>query len=575
MKTIRTNRRGSPWIIMGIAIIIHCAFFAGSSKAQTSLSSGDLIFTGYNSDGNDSFSIILLKDIAPGTVIRFTDNGWDGTALQTGETEIVYTNTTGRTIYATTQITFVGTTAVYSRSAVSAGTVTGTALSLDSDGDQIFAYQGSAASPSFIAGIHANVELTFVPVTAMVTSVVDWDGSSGTVNKSRLVGTGLTAMNGALFLRDTNILNISISERDNWRLSCGSINISIDILNILSASLLIGNWVFDDGTAYGPCAPICLVTSTLWDGNSWSQGAPSSTLDANIYSTTSPGSFTCQNLMITSGATLAVNSGNTVNVYANLTNSGSGLSGTGKITFNHSGRDTLLGNNISFGGVIGVSSGTTLVTNGKLTITNGGSLLHGSGTVDGGGSVSGVVTISKSINPVDGWRQMALPVQASIDDFEDGLNTFIRTHTPANEINVYWWDASVRGGSTNNVANGWTSALASDNELKGYAIYLANNGIHNFSTTISIQGNVKEGDQVSGLGYTFDTGGDSSTAIQRGWNLIPNPYPSNLDITNLLADANFDPTYKAVHIWDVNVGQYKAINVSGLTNYQTSGGSIF
>jgi hypothetical protein len=46
-------------------------------------------------------------------------------------------------------------------------------------------------------------------------------------------------------------------------------------------------------------------------------------------------------------------------------------------------------------------------------------------------------------------------------------------------------------------------------------------------------------------------------------------------VYNLINDANFGPTYKAVHIWDQSVKQMRALNQSTIENYNTTGGSVF
>ena len=58
-------------------IALFCAVNFGFG--QTTLAAGDIAITGVNSDGTDEFSFVLLKDIVSGTVINFTDNGWQNT----------------------------------------------------------------------------------------------------------------------------------------------------------------------------------------------------------------------------------------------------------------------------------------------------------------------------------------------------------------------------------------------------------------------------------------------------------------------------------------------------------------
>lgn len=569
MKAAKNSPRFLPWLAFVFFLVPHYMV-----KAQTTLSAGDIAFTGYNSDGNDSFSIILLKDIEPNTEIRFTDNGWNGSALLTGETEIVYTNTTGNTIYTRTELTLCGTSIVFSKTSISAGTISGSALSLDDNGDQIFIYQGSSSSPSFIAGIHTNAELAGIfPLQSITTNSTDWDGSSSTPNKSKLSGTGLTAGTSAVFLYDPSLLNITHPEEDNWRFDCTDISGSISDLR--SACFTRSNWNHSNLSVFDPCSPNCTITSTTWNGTSWSHGSPTSSIDATVYSDIST-DFSCSDLTIGTGANISVPSGKSITVNGDLINNGIGIYGGGDLIFTGSGSFSISGDSLYLSCLVYLESGTTLSTNGLLVLNDEASLMHGTSAPGGGGSISGNVTIRKRIESSSNeWRQFSLPVSSTVDDFESGLNTLVSNHSNSSEINVYYWDATVRSGSSNNVANGWTTASSSDDESKAYIIYMASNGAHNFEDTVSISGTVFEGDKVVDLEYTFDPGGDSSSAIQRGWNFIPNPYPSNIDITTLLQDGNFGPTYKAVHVWDAGSGQYKAINISGLTNYNTNGGSVF
>lgn len=105
--------------------------------SQTVLTPGDVAILAFNGDDPDAISWVPMVDLAAGTQIKFTDNGWNGTALTTTEGTLTWT----------------------ASSAVAKGTVmalTITGISLGTTGDQIFAYQGAATSPSFIFGLSTN-----------------------------------------------------------------------------------------------------------------------------------------------------------------------------------------------------------------------------------------------------------------------------------------------------------------------------------------------------------------------------------------------------------------------------------
>ena len=96
----------------------------------TVLTVGDIAVVQYNSGTTDSFSFIFARDVEAGTVVNFTDNGWLAAGgFRPGEGTVTYTAPT----------------------AIAGGTViTLTGLNLDDAGDQIIAYQGTAASPTIL-----------------------------------------------------------------------------------------------------------------------------------------------------------------------------------------------------------------------------------------------------------------------------------------------------------------------------------------------------------------------------------------------------------------------------------------
>src|SRR5687767_13132408 len=51
----------------------------GSGYGQTDFAPGQIMFTGYDSDDPDAFSIVILLDVVAGTDIYITDRGWSNT----------------------------------------------------------------------------------------------------------------------------------------------------------------------------------------------------------------------------------------------------------------------------------------------------------------------------------------------------------------------------------------------------------------------------------------------------------------------------------------------------------------
>jgi VCBS repeat-containing protein len=134
------------------------------------LSAGSIAFTGYNGDGKDSLSFVVLTDIASGTVINFTDNAWSGTSFATSESVFTWTATgaiAAGTVIDMNNIALTGTTT----STGSFAWINTANTGLSSSSEVVYAYVGSASSPTFLAAI----------------SNVGYSGSEG-----KLTGTGLT-----------------------------------------------------------------------------------------------------------------------------------------------------------------------------------------------------------------------------------------------------------------------------------------------------------------------------------------------------------------------------------------------
>lgn len=143
-------------------------------KAQTTLAPGDILFTSYNGVPSagvapDTFSFVILTPISTGTVIYFTERGYQGgtTWQASGTTEGTVSWTVGSALAIGKEVTVAGFGASAARvdgaangtvAIVSGGNVT-TGLSLSNAGDQILAFQGAGGDPTsgaavFITGIN-------------------------------------------------------------------------------------------------------------------------------------------------------------------------------------------------------------------------------------------------------------------------------------------------------------------------------------------------------------------------------------------------------------------------------------
>ncbi|MCG2417592.1 HYR domain-containing protein, partial [Aequorivita sp. F47161] len=201
----------------------------------TALAAGDIAFVGFNLDGGDGFAFILLKDIIAGTHIRFTDCG------------VTNPNT----------ISCVGAgddhTTWYASAAMTAGDVVNLPGSfmassiLSSIGDQLFAYQGTSASPTFITGIHSNVD-------AAPTTDADWDGAN-TSSTTTALPDQLTNGVNAIRLYAAGPPEMEV---DNWQFDCSSVTGGLPVSGTPAQLAAIFNdiqyWISSDTAEFTPAA---------------------------------------------------------------------------------------------------------------------------------------------------------------------------------------------------------------------------------------------------------------------------------------------------------------------------------
>ena len=116
------------------------------TTGPTTLTLGDIAILGFNSNTPDGFAFVTWVELAPNTVIKFTDNGFLSSNSATsasngrgGENFVTWTNNSSSVIPAGTVITIIdGTPATTSQ-----GSISQTLNGISNNGDQIFAYQGA------------------------------------------------------------------------------------------------------------------------------------------------------------------------------------------------------------------------------------------------------------------------------------------------------------------------------------------------------------------------------------------------------------------------------------------------
>ncbi|WP_417593196.1 T9SS type A sorting domain-containing protein [Owenweeksia hongkongensis] len=167
-----------------------------------------------------------------------------------------------------------------------------------------------------------------------------------------------------------------------------------------------------------------------------------------------------------------------------------------------------------------------------------------------------------------GWRQLGIPFTNQVQNLNiDGISfiTSANDGGVAGRRNMYYWDATDAGAGE---GIGWTEAAPTTTGSRSYTVFGDQNGVHDFTQTIRIGGTPSNGNQAFAVKNTYDIG-QTGNANARGWNFIPNPYPSNVSVDKLFALGSF-PTYEAIHVWDNVNGQYEALTSSGVTVYNTN-----
>ena len=267
---------------MKIRLPLIVAFFLIQSiGAQTTLSAGDIAILQYNADGSpEIIKFLALRSMESGTTINFTDNGWrSDNTFRTGE----------------------GTDTWTASSNISCGdiiTFTLTNISLATNGDQILAYQGLTASPTFIFAFNSQGSAVWQTTANNASSSALPTGLTNGVN-----AIAITEIDNAMYDSSTlsgtrSAILTAICTNANWG---GSNTVTQDFTDTFTSEI---NW------------------NTSWSGT----GNPDEYFRAILhedYDTTTDGDFTACECQVNSTRTLTINSGGTVTVQNGITNNGS------------------------------------------------------------------------------------------------------------------------------------------------------------------------------------------------------------------------------------------------------------
>jgi hypothetical protein len=297
---------------------------------------------------------------------------------------------------------------------------------------------------------------------------------------------------------------------------------------------------------------------------------------------TATGTWLLNDITISSGATLLGGSGE-MRVHGNWINEGTFTAGTSTVvfkgqaaqtigfagaasptTFNNLTIDndgfsvTLSPSAVSVTGLVSLQEGTLQTSPGGLTLISTSTGSASIGEIKSGASISGDVVLQRYIPSIPSsqgyWFNLGCPIQGqTIAMWNDDIVTtgFTGSDFPSYGFNnVQYYNETV-SGTMNTGYIGVTNATNSIENNRGYYVWLAG-AVQNLDNT----GTIQTGQVSIPLSYTVTSPGG---IFDYGWNLIANPYPSEID-WNLSSASLTGP--KVYYVFDYQSNTYKFRNAT-------------
>ena len=508
---------------LALIVTFFCALAFG--YGQTTLTAGDIAITGFNADNPDEFTFVLLTDVDATTTIKFTDEGWLALGGFRGVGEGIITWTADSDLICGTEIIIKDTNAIVINSySASTGTAVetggGFGLAVNA-GDQILAYQGAEATPTFIYA-------------------VNFDGagwSDATSANDTALPTGLT---------DT-VNAVSLGQTDNGSYDC---SVTTDQALILTATANNANWTLSNTVlSLGGCTYTCTVTCPgtpvewvlgAWDNVIGPDITSDVTISDNYITNAINGSFSACNLTIGAGVKLTIADSYHVEV-----------------------------NN-------------DLMANGDITVASQGSFIQNNNT--GAVNGAGIVSVEKFTADMNAWYEYTYwssPVFEPII----GTNALNEADAGRRFLfdGSNFKDSYYESGNNNTLLlGGGIDDIDDDNNdwqaVGGGGTMLA--GIGYASTHDEIIFNATPGGLPKNPKYTFVgsfNNGIIPVTIYRNdeeladtnWNLVGNPYPSAIDV-DLFFATNNNLIDGAIYLWSQNTDPDGGNNGNQNLNFSTS-----
>ncbi len=262
------------------------------------------------------------------------------------------------------------------------------------------------------------------------------------------------------------------------------------------------------------------------------------------------------------GPSVGLPAGGVATIYENIVNNGNGITGIGDLIIAGN-SSTLVGSTLSFSGTLTVNNGAVLTTNNLLTLTSNAShtarIAAGSSA---GNYISGSITIQQYIpGGSRKYRFLGHPFNSTIglagltDDIDitgtiTGSNANVFTATASNAPSSFSFTEANDDGTMGSGSNaGWTAFTSGNSQSliaagRGFRVLIRGSkgqagsltgGIYTPDpVTLDLTGIPRQGNFVQTLSFT---------SAAKGWNLISNPYTSNVDWTTVTKTNTNDAIY--------------------------------
>ncbi len=215
---------------------------------------------------------------------------------------------------------------------------------------------------------------------------------------------------------------------------------------------------------------------------------------------------------------------------------------------------------------LSVASGTTLNidpmagTNGALRVLSDLAIVNGSvyvnADINGYGQYIGPsinATVQQYVGNNMGWRHLGFPVSGAVNNLSLGGSPMNYATSPSHQRNTFYFDnTSFQWTAVPN--SSWAPANSGVSVFVGGVYFPVTNGV------ISYSGTTNDGAQSSTYSFASSPVGDPG---YDGWNLIGNPYPSNID-WNTIDDQDGGSVFTSYSVWDNGV--YRSWNGTVATN---------